>query len=912
MGRSRMRIGQWASVACGLVLIAVSVVAAAGNLLAVDLGSGYLKVAVARPGKGLELVTNEASKRKTPTVVAFTLDGERLFGDPALAYAPKAPTRAILAPLGYLGNASARVEIPAGATSSAPALTLTGVDLVAMILALARQHAAAALGAPESSVRDTVVTVPAWYSAPHRAALADAATVAGLNVLALVNSNAAAALKYALDNKASVAPAPSATASSSPSPTAGASKEKDAHFALFVDVGAGSTVATVVQIDNKKSGRSATKLPSAVTVLSHGWDRTLGGRALDDVIVARLVTAFDKQRGLPAGSDQSAAHNPRVVTRLRKEAQKVREMLSANMEAHVAVASLVGDEDLTSTVVSRADFESDAASTLARITAPVTRALASAGITADQLDAVVPLGGASRTPKLQQLLCEALGRSSLNKSVNADEAAVMGAAFLAASLSPTFRVRALDLADVSPRAVSVAVRREPGTASAGAGEFQNATLFAAGSKRPATKKLTVRRKDDFTLSLFLEPLPSSSEGAAMGAEADTGAMVEDTSDLERALYGRYTVAGVSKVLAKRRSPASETDASPKVTLSFLLDHSGLVRVESAEATLEETVWTTPTPTPTPSADASPDAKSKKKAKESPTPEGSPKPVAKTIIHRQSLVVTELPAVVGDIDGNVGGWRLSEPDLATSRATLAALDAAANDRTARADALNALEGLVLQARASLRLGGDDSDALEVVSTEAEREALIELLDAAEDWMYTDAASSTTALVAKKAEVSAAVSPLFTRAADYAARPNAVASLREALAQSATLTTAARAARDVPSGDSDEVKAAAEKVLAAAESAAAAATAWLADVESAASGKLATGDVGYTAAQVDEQAVAVRRAAAAVRKLPSPLPVASPSPSAAEAGTDGSAASGEPVSAADSPSPAGSGDPKHDEL
>lgn len=870
------------------------------------------QVAVARPGKGLELVTNEASKRKTPTVVAFTLDGERLFGDPALAYAPKAPTRAILAPLGYLGNASARVEIPAGATSSAPALTLTGVDLVAMILALARQHAAAALGAPESSVRDTVVTVPAWYSAPHRAALADAAAVAGLNVLALVNSNAAAALKYALDNKASVAPSASAAASSSPSPTVGASKEKDAHFALFVDVGAGSTVATVVQIDNKKAGRSATKLPSAVTVLSHGWDRTLGGRALDDVIVARLLTAFDKQRGLPVGSDKSAAHNPRVVTRLQKEAQKVREMLSANVEAHVAVPSLVGDEDLASTVVSRADFESDAASTLARITAPVARALASAGITADQLDAVVPLGGASRTPKLQQLLCEVLGRSTLNKSVNADEAAVMGAAFLAASLSPTFRVRALDLADVSPRAVSVAVRREPGAASAGAGEFQNATLFAAGSKRPATKKLTVRRKDDFTLSLFLEPLPASSEDPAVGADADAGAVVGDTSDSERALYGRYTVAGVSKVFAKRRSPASETDASPKVTLSFSLDHSGLVRVDAAEAALEETVWTTPTPTPTPSADASPDAKSKKKAEESATPKGSPKPVAKTIIHRQSLVVTEVAAVAGDTDGNVGGWRLSEPDLATSRATLAALNAAANDRTARADALNALEGLVLQARASLRLGGDDSEVLEMVSSDAEREALIEVMDAAEDWMYTDAAGSTAALVAKKEEVAAAVSPLFTRATDYAARPKAVASLREALAQSAALTTTARAARDVASGDSDEAKAAAEKVLAAAESAAAAASAWLSDVESAASDQPATVNVGYTAAQVDEQAVAVRRAAGAVRKLPPPLPVASPSPPSADAGADGSAASGEPTSPDASPSPAGSGDPKRDEL
>lgn len=908
-----MRIGQWATVACGLVLIAVSVVAAAGNLLAVDLGSGYLKVAVARPGKGLELVTNEASKRKTPTVVAFTLDGERLFGDPALAYAPKAPARAVLAPLGYLGNASARVEIPAGATSSAPPLTLTGVDLVAMILALARQHAAAALGAPESSVRDTVVTVPAWYSAPHRAALADAASVAGLNVLALVNSNAAAALKYALDNKASVAPSASAAASSSPSPTAGASKEKDAHFALFVDVGAGSTVATVVQIDNKKAGRSATKLPSAVTVLSHGWDRTLGGRALDDVIVERLVAAFDKQRGLPVGSDQSAAHNPRVVTRLRKEAQKVREMLSANVEAHVAVPSLVGDEDLTSTVVSRADFESDAASTLARIIGPVTRALTSAGITADQLDAVVPLGGASRTPKLQQLLCEALGRSTLNKSVNADEAAVMGAAFLAASLSPTFRVRALDLADVSPRAVSVAVRREPGAASTGAGEFQNATLFAAGSKRPATKKLTVRRKDDFTLSLFLEPLPASSEDTAVGGDADAGSVVEDTSDLERALYGRYTVAGVSKVLAKRRSPASETDASPKVTLSFSLDHSGLVRVDAAEASLEETVWTTPTPAPTPSADASPDAKSKKKKdKESVAPEGSPKPVAKTIIHRQPLVVTEVAAVAGDTDGNVGGWRLSEPDLATSRATLAALNAAANDRTARADALNALEGLVLQARSSLRLGSDDSEALEVVSTDAEREALIEVLDAAEDWMYTDAAGSTAALVAKKEEVSAAVSPLFTRAADYAARPKAVASLREALAQSAALTTAARAARAAPNGDSDEAKAAAEQVLVAAESAAAAASAWLSDVESAASGQPATGNVSYTAAQVDEQAAAVRRASGAVRKMPTPLPVASPSPPTAEAGADGSAASGEAASPDVSPSPAGSGDPKRDEL
>jgi len=848
-----------------------------------------LKVAVARPGKGLELVTNEASKRKTPTVVAFTLDGERLFGDPALAYAPKAPTRAVLAPLGYLGNASAKAELPAGTTPSAPALSLTGVDLVAMILSLARQHAAAALGAPESTVRDTVVTVPAWYSAPHRAALADAASVAGLNVLALVNSNAAAALKYALDNKATVSPTALPSADASPSPSTGAAKDgavKDAHFALFVDVGAGSTVATVVQIDNKKSGRFATKVPSSVTVLSHAWDRTLGGRALDNVIVARLVAAFDKQRGLAPGSDESAAGNPRVVTRLRKEAQKVREMLSANVEAHVAVPSLFGDVDLTSTVVSRADFESDAASTLARVTAPVARALASAGITADQLDAVVPLGGASRTPKLQQLLCEALGRPSLNKSVNADEAAVMGAAFLAASLSPTFRVRALDLADVSPRAVSVAVRREAGALSTGAGDYQNATLFAAGSKRPATKKLTVRRKEDFTLSLFLEPLPGTPEDAAVDAGAGAGA-VTDAADFERTLYGRYTVAGVSKVFAKRRSTDSETEASPKIALSFSLDHSGLVRVEAAEATLEETIWTTPTPTPTPSAD--PKSKTKD-AKESAAPDGPPKPVAKTLIHRQALDVTEVAAIAGDSDGNVGGWRLSAPALAASRKTLADLDAAASDRTARADALNALEGLVLHSRSSLRLGGDDSDALEVVSTDAERDALIEQLDAAEDWMYTDAAGSTAALAAKRKEVKAAVAPIFDRAREYSIRPKAVAGLRETLVQSATIVGVARTARVGPSGDSNEAKAAAEKAMADAEAAAAEATKWLEEVEAAAANRPATGDPGYTAKQVEERSDAVRRLALVVRRLPPPLPVRTMT----EAPVAGdSSASGEPA-------------------
>ena len=209
------------------------------------------------------------------------------------------------------------------------------------------------------------------------------------------------------------------------------------------------------------------------------------------------------------------------------------------------------------------------------------------------------------------------------------------------------------------------------------------------------------------------------------------------------------------MFAKRRSTASETDASPKFTLSFSLDHSGLVRVEFAEATLEESFWTTPTPTPTPSTDA----KSKKKAaKEAPTPDGTPEPVAKTLIHRQALDVTKVGAIAGDPEGNVGGRWLSPPALAASHKTLADLDAAANDRTARADALNALEGLVLHSRSSLRLGGDDSDVLEVISSEAERDALIEQLDAAEDWMYTDAAGSKAALAAKTVEVKAAVSPV----------------------------------------------------------------------------------------------------------------------------------------------------------
>lgn len=787
-----------------VVLITALHAVCVANLMGVDLGLSYVKVAVARPGRGLELVTNEQAKRKTPAAVGFTTEGERLFGDAAIAFAAKAPHRTILDGRQFVGQCA--VDESGSDKSSESALCprrrvkvddigeFTGEEIAAMLLAMARRQATAFLGG--STIKDVAVTVPAWYDERQRIAIFDAARIIGLNCLGVVNANTAAAIKYALDGKARPTDA-----------MIEAEKAKDkkkrqpktiSQRVLFYDLGAGGATASVAEITSDVK----TGVASGIRMLSHASDTSIGGRVLDKIVVDKLANAFDEQRGTGATPSRDL---PRVMMRLQKEAQRVREVLSANTETHVSIGSLHDDIDLR-TSLSRVDFETEAEPMFSVVSSPVKAALNTAGIKVSDLDAVVPFGGASRTPRVQEELCKALGISTLNKSINTDEAAVMGSVFFAASMSSTFRVRKMDVEDVYNRGVSVEIDREGGGglfSTSGKKGFQTVEVFPeSGSKTPSKKTVSLNRKGDITMRIYLNVDKS---GRARFPE--------------RTLYAKVEAKGVAEVLKKMSDQKKAKSTTPRVAISFHIDKSGLVTIGTAESSVDETVVVErevevkEEKNKTEGADGKKDSKDSGDSKDDKGEKGSEADTEKptqdskneektkekkekktriekstqTIVHRHTLTVEFVPS-----EGLVG-MHLSGKELEEAQKVLKNLEKADKERMERADALNALEGYILEIRSMVR-GAEEEDDLYKVSTLEEREKIEEAFEAAEDWMYTDEAKQTNNLRNKHFELRKMFGPLDRRSKELSARPETVADLRERINSSMVHVSSIRNAHE----------------------------------------------------------------------------------------------------------------------
>lgn len=761
-----------------LLLLAIFLHAAHASLMGVDLGLAYVKVSMARPSKGLELVTNEQAKRKTPAAVGFTTDGERLFGDAAVAYSGKAPSRVVLDGRNLIGACKSAgddggLRCQPKVVSVDGAGEFSGEHVVAMHLAMARRQASAALDG--AVVKDVVVSVPAWFDHHDRQSVVDSARVIGLNCLAVVNANTAAAVKYAIDGKAK--------------PTADAAKKRGTGKAartqtvMFYDLGAGGATASIAEIVTDAKTGAAT----SVKMLGHEWEKGVGGRAFDQVIMGQLADDFDKQRGAGATPTREL---PRVMMRLRKEAQRVREILSANTETMVAVPSLHDDVDFRSTAT-RESFEKGAKASFEQAVKPAKRVLAATGLSVDDLDAVVPFGGASRTPRVQELLIADLGISALNKSINSDEAAVYGNAFIAASLSSTFRVRNMDIEDVYGRGVSAEVGRDAKSAgmfSSGGdkAEPQKVVIFKAdGSKMPAKKTLSFKREDDFSVDIFVDE-----------SKAGVGRYPE------RTLYSRAKISGAAKVLKKLKDPANKKGLTPQISLTVSMDRSGFVKITSAESAVEEvTEVEREVPVKETGKDKAKDkAKSEsaddaeqkdEKAKEEGEKEKTEeKPKMKiekskqTLVHRQTLTVT-----YENVPNSLEGSHMSAEDVSSTTKMLKELEVADIERQERADALNELEGFILELRSAVR-SADDDEPLGLVTTEEERSSFVTKLEEAEDWMYTDEAKKTKNLKAKLADLKKIYKDMKFRADQLEKRPAALSALDEVMASASPVVESLR--------------------------------------------------------------------------------------------------------------------------
>ncbi|VDK42593.1 unnamed protein product [Anisakis simplex] len=397
--------------------------------LSIDFGSQYMKIALVKPGVPMEIVLNKESRRKTPNLVAFR-NGERFFGDAALATSVKYPHSACGFLLDILGKKFDN-QIVSLYKRRFPHLNITADEergtvqfvivemLIAMVLSYARKTAE---DFAEQPIRDAIITVPAYFNQAERLAMVAAAEMAGINLLQLMNAHSAAALNYGVFRIKEI-------------------KEQDQTMLIY-DMGASKTTAAIVSYNLEKDKHSSEKNPRLRT-LGFGFDRTLGGLEITLRLRDHLVQEFRKT----IKTKKDIATNQRAMAKMLKEAERLKQVLSANADHFAQVESIHEDHDFK-VRVTRAQLEDMMTDLEPRMIQPINDALKMAEMDIGQLDQVVLMGAGTRVPRVKAVLQQFLENKELGNFLNTDEAIAMGAVYESAHLSKGFKVKRFDVYDL--------------------------------------------------------------------------------------------------------------------------------------------------------------------------------------------------------------------------------------------------------------------------------------------------------------------------------------------------------------------------------------------------------------------------------------------------------------------------------
>ena len=395
---------------------------AKGKVIGIDLGTTNSCVAVIEGGEPV-VITNAEGSRTTPSIVAFTKDGERLVGQVAKRQAVTNPENTVFSIKRFMGRRfhevgteMTRVPYKVVKTSNGDAhVDARGTDyappeISAMILQKMRQTAEDYLG---QKVDQAVVTVPAYFNDSQRQATKDAGRIAGLEVLRIINEPTAAALAYGLD------------------------KKKDEKIAVY-DLGGGTFDISVLELGD-----------GVFEVKSTNGDTHLGGDDFDQMIMDWMADEFKRESGIDLRGDRMA------LQRLKEEAEKAKIALSNSMSYTLNLpfitADATGPKHL-SMELTRAKLEQLCAALVERTVEPCKKAIADAGVTAAQIDEVILVGGMTRMPAVQECVRKLFGKEP-NKSVNPDEAVAIGAAIQGAVLAG--EVSDVLLLDVTPLSLGI-------------------------------------------------------------------------------------------------------------------------------------------------------------------------------------------------------------------------------------------------------------------------------------------------------------------------------------------------------------------------------------------------------------------------------------------------------------------------
>ena len=402
-----------------------------GKIIGIDLGTTNSCVAVMEGGKP-KVIENAEGARTTPSVVAFTEDGEVLVGQPAKRQAITNAKNTFYAIKRLIGrkfdedvvqrdiklmpyeivradNGDAWVNVPALGKRMAPP------EISARVLMKLKKDAEAYLG---EEVKEAVITVPAYFNDSQRQATKDAGRIAGLEVKRIINEPTAAALAFGLDKEGG-----------------------DRKVAVY-DLGGGTFDISIIEIANVEGERQ-------FEVLSTNGDTFLGGEDFDNRLMDYLVDEFKKDTGIDLRQD------PLAMQRLKEAAEKAKIELSSTQQTEVNLPYITADQTGPKHMnykITRAKLESLVEDLIQRTIEPCKQALKDAGLTVNDIDDVILVGGQTRMPKVQEVVKEFFGKEP-RKDVNPDEAVAIGAAIQAGVLAG--EVKDVLLLDVTPLSLGI-------------------------------------------------------------------------------------------------------------------------------------------------------------------------------------------------------------------------------------------------------------------------------------------------------------------------------------------------------------------------------------------------------------------------------------------------------------------------
>ncbi|CAJ0831889.1 1117_t:CDS:2 [Entrophospora sp. SA101] len=563
-------------------------------------------------------------------------------------------------------------------------------------------------------ISDVVISVPGWFTDVQRRSILDAAEVAGLNCLRLMNDTTASALGYGITK-----------------PDLPEDKPRNV---VIVDIGHSTYSVAIVAF-----------IKGQLTVKSTAYDRNFGGRNFDQLLVDHFAEVFREKYKIDVKSNQ------RALFRLRTAAEKLKKVLSANLQAPISVESIMNDVDVQA-IYSRQEFEELSKDLLDQVIAPLKQALEDSELTLDDIHSVEVVGGSSRIPAIKERISKFFGKE-LNFTLNQDEAVARGCAFQCAMLSPAFKVRDFSIQDITaPYPIKISWEKIPEIPD----EESELVVFPKFNPIPSTKILTFFRKEPFTIEAhYAEP-----DNLPPGINSWIGS-----------------------VTVKNVQPMKNDDLS-MVKVKVRLNIHGVLSVESAylaEEVIREEKEEQPTPKkeeseaqqsqqqPPQSPPSQPqdqsqpqpmDTDTKPEETTTPTPKTTPTKKLKKVIKKDDLPI---------VAGHGGLDKSAIVQLKEYEGQMMATDKLVADTETQK---NALEEYVYDMRSKV-----ESIYSEFVNP-SDKDKFIQSLNETENWLYDEGEDATKSVYVEKLEgLKKYGGPIASRYREAEELPNAVKSLRD---------------------------------------------------------------------------------------------------------------------------------------